>query len=121
MLQKYANGQVDELVLAEFLGLDVSTDKAKMMAISSIRNMDIRSQKTASQKVSATVFKGATLVTGNGRIQIPVKIREALGLVDGDLGLWYEIDGFYILSKEQIDSKWMQGNYTFRSTRPTSG
>lgn len=119
-LEAYARGEADELAVAEAMGLDLSTEKAQLSAIQSIRNMTLSgaSPRINSAGSRVSTFHGVTMLHGVGRTQVPRRIRDTLGLRDGDYVFWYEVDGMIVLSPHEMSTDWMKGNVTYMATKP---
>jgi bifunctional DNA-binding transcriptional regulator/antitoxin component of YhaV-PrlF toxin-antitoxin module len=124
-LEAYARGEIDELSVAEELHLDTSTEKTQMSAIQSVRNMmlsgaspTLDTKKAYTMGDRASTFHGVTTLHGEGRTQVPRRIRDALGLRDGDYVFWYEVDGMIVLSPHEMSTDWMRGNVTYMATKP---
>jgi len=48
---------------------------------------------------------GVTSVYGNGRTQVPSRVRQLLGLSDGDLVAWYQDDSGRIYVEKQPEKR----------------
>lgn len=124
-LEAYARGEADELAVAEAMNLDISTEKAKLSAIQSVRNMllsgaspTLNKDKNYTMGSRSSTFHGVTMIHGVGRTQVPRNVRDALDLKDGDYIFWYEVGGMFFISPQEMNLNWMKGNLTYTATKP---
>jgi hypothetical protein len=115
-LTRYAREEIDELTVAREMGMSLGSDHERLMAIQSVRNLT-SGHATSQDKAITPNPHGITTVHGDGRTQIPKKIREYLNVEDGSYVFWYEVNGMIVLSGKQMDSNWMRGSYTLDAPR----
>lgn len=120
-LARYAREEIDEIGVAQAMDMPLVTDRDRNMAIQSVKNMFANTLRRGSNEGALVPTPlGITLVHGDGRTQIPKKVREAQKMMDGAYVFWYEINGLTVLSGHQIDASWLRGRFTFDAskTRP---
>jgi len=120
----YSRGEADELAVAEAMGFDLSTEKAQLSAIQSVRNMllsgaspTLDRTKAYTMGARATTFHGVTTLHGDGRTQVPRNVRDALKLKDGDYVFWYEVSGMFVISPQEMNADWMKGHATYIASK----
>lgn len=117
----YSKGEIDELGVADAMEMPLTTDHEKAMAIQSVRNLTDSGYRQRGREPTPVMNPmGITTVHGDGRVQIPKRIRDARRIVDGSYVFWYEAEGMIIISERQINSDAAKVHLSFDSskTRP---
>lgn len=105
-MKKYADGDMDELDMAEALQMPLETERQRAQAMVAIKGM--YGQVKGASTVGYGTFLGDAAVHSQGRIQIPAALRREMHLEDGSIILWFRKDGLYhIVNSENIP--WTQG------------
>lgn len=141
-LQQYRAGNIDELEVAKAWGYDLSTPEKKAKALEIVRNMvadmeiggvDLQPKVADAPPRPFTGGVGRLLAVtkmhSNGRIQVPIDIRNAMHvrdeqtgqmrpIQDGDPVYWYELNERFFIREAVEDSGWRTGKGHF--SPPTS-
>lgn len=110
LMQRWREGKVDDLAVAQGLGLPVDTPENKAISLRSVRNMLQKGADTSlkaetlvgvTMREAPPLFVGTTRIHGDGRTQIPAAIRSAWGAKDDDFVHWYRQGDTIILVPHQ--------------------
>lgn len=128
LFRRWEKGEVDDLEVAEGLGLPVDTPHDKEVSLRSVRNM---LQGGADTSLKADTMKGAvmreappvlvavTKLHGDGRVQVPVAVRNIWGVGDGDFVFWYRQGDAILLGPSHTEAPHRQPHYTYKGKEPS--
>lgn len=120
LMQRWREGKVDDLAVAQGLGLPVDTPANKAISLRSVRNMLQKGADTslkaetlvgASMRESPPIFMGTTKIHGDGRTQIPATIRSLWGLKDDDFVHWYRQGDSILITPQSYTASHRQPHF----------
>jgi len=110
LMQRWQEGKIDDLAVAQGLGLPTGTPEEQAVSLRSVANLLQKGADTslkASTMIGAymreapPVFKAATKIFSNGAVQVPAEIRGIWGVKDGDFLFWYKQGDIFIVAPSQ--------------------
>jgi len=118
----WGEGKVDDLAVAEGLGLPTDTPEAKKTSLRSVRNMlmkgadsslSVETLRGVSMRVAPPIFMAVTKIHGDGRVQVPAEIRGIWGAADGDFVFWYRQGDTILLTPSHSEAQHRKPHYTY--------
>jgi len=120
LIQRWYEGKVDDLAVAQGLGLPTDTPEHKAVSLRSVRNMLQKGADTslaadtmigADMREAPPVFKAATKIFSNGAVQVPAELRGTWGVKDGDFLFWYRQGDTVIVAPQTYTAQHRQPHF----------
>lgn len=109
-LKAWANNEIDDQELADFLGIDV--ESVRLMTVGGI-DVTLSEKKPGERMMfhgGIGTLENITKMHSDGRTQVPHTIRKEMGLKDGDTVYWYKSpDGRFYIDNIQVTSDFPRG------------
>lgn len=129
LISLWAEGKVDDLAVAQGLGLPTDTPQALASSMRSLRGMlragadaslSSDSIRGASMREAPPVFVNTTQIHSEGRTQIPASLRAAWGVKDGDFLFWYRQGDMIIVTPYQSFAPHRQPRFSYKGKEQPS-
>jgi len=128
LMQRWKEGKIDDLAVAQGIGLPTGTPEEKAVSLRSVRNLlqkgadiSLRAETLVGSymREAPPVFKAVTKIFSNGAVQVPAEIRGLWGVKDGDFLFWYRQGDHIIVTSENYNASHRQPHFIGGKEHPS--
>lgn len=128
LLEMWQEGKVDDLAVAQGLGLPTETPHERESSLRSVRNMLMKGAdaslsadtlRGAAMREAPPIFMNATKIFSNGATQVPAEIRGIWGVKDGDFLFWYRQGDTILVAPQAYTAQHRQPHFMYQGKEPS--